>query len=105
MKTENDKQVFWNHPGGKLERKGAKFLTDAELLSILIGTGIKGKSALDIAKEILNRFNSIRGLANQPFEKLMEIKGMGKKKVIKLAASLELARRIVNMVYEDLYER
>ncbi len=43
----------WKHPGGKLREEGAGSLTEEELLAILISTGIQGKSAEDIAREIL----------------------------------------------------
>ena len=49
----------WTHPGGKLRELGAESLTDAELLAILISTGTKGKSAEDVAKEILSKFGSL----------------------------------------------
>jgi len=52
-------------------------LTDAELLSILISTGTKGKPAEKVAQEILDRFGSFKGMANQPLEKFLEIKGLG----------------------------
>lgn len=68
----------WTHPGGKLRELGAESLTDAELLSILISTGIKGKTAKDVANEILDKFSSFKGMANQPLEKFLEIKGAWK---------------------------
>ncbi|HPG30515.1 MAG TPA: hypothetical protein PKY81_02880 [bacterium] len=95
----------WTHPGGKMLCKGAETLTDAELISILLGSGIKGKPAIKIAEELLHRFDSIRGLANQSFEKVKEIKGLGERKIIRLNAALELARRIVHIVFEDLNEK
>jgi len=55
----------WSHPGGKLRELGAENLTDAELLAILISTGVKGRSADQIACEVLERFGSLEGLANQ----------------------------------------
>jgi DNA repair protein RadC len=67
----------WKHPGGKLLQTGPENLSDAELLSILIATGIKGKSAERIAEEIMERFGSFKGLANQPLEKLETLKGLG----------------------------
>jgi DNA repair protein RadC len=73
-------------------------LSDAELLSILIGTGVKGKTAEKIGEEIISRFNSFKGLANQPFEKLYAIKGLGKVKTIRIAAAFEIARRIVSQL-------
>jgi DNA repair protein RadC len=94
----------WTHPGGKLRELGAESLTDAELLAILISTGTKGKSAEDVAKEILNKFGSFKGMANQPLEKFLEIKGLGDVKIIRIAAAFEIARRIVNQVLKD-YEK
>ena len=87
-------QGGWKHPGGKLREEGAEALADAELLAILISTGIKGKSAERIAEEILERFGSLAGLANQPLERLLEIKGLSDVKIIRIAAAFELARRI-----------
>ena len=88
----------WTHPGGKLRELGAESLTDAELLAILISTGTKGKSSDDIAKEIIDRFSSFKGMANQPLEKFLEFKGLGDVKIIRIAAAFEIARRIVNQV-------
>jgi DNA repair protein RadC len=56
----------WHHPGGKLRELGAESLSDAELLSILISSGIKGKSAEKIAEEVLPKFGSFKGMTNQP---------------------------------------
>lgn len=98
MQQSNPK---WHHPGGKLRELGAESLTDAELLSILISTGTKGKSAELIAKEILNKFSSFKGMANQPLEKFLEFKGLGDVKIIRIAAAFEIARRIVNQVVKE----
>jgi DNA repair protein RadC len=88
----------WRHPGGKLRETGAERLTDEELLAILISTGVKGHSAEDIARDILTRFGSFRGMANQPLDKFLKIKGLGDVKVIRIAAAFEVARRIVDEV-------
>lgn len=85
----------WEHPGGKLREQGAASLTDAELLAILISTGIKGKPAEKIAEEVLERFGSLEGLANQPLEKFLEIKGLSDRKIIRIAAAFELALRLI----------
>ncbi|MEN9978756.1 MAG: UPF0758 domain-containing protein [candidate division WOR-3 bacterium] len=74
---------------------GADKLTDAELLAILISSGIKGKSAEKIANELLERYGSLEGLANQPLEGLLQIKGLGDRKIIRIAAAYELARRLM----------
>lgn len=94
----------WKHPGGKLRELGAHKLSDAELLAILISTGIKGKSAEDIAEEILNKFGSFKGMANQPLEKFLSIKGLGDVKIIRIAAAFEIARRVVKEVLKE-YEK
>lgn len=85
----------WKHPGGKLREQGAASLTDTELLAILISTGIHGKPAEKIAEEVLQRFGSLTGLANQPLERLLEIKGISDVKIIRIAAAFELARRLM----------
>ncbi len=90
----------WRHPGGKLIEEGADKLSDAELLSILIGTGTKGKSAEEISNEIIRRFGGYKGMANQPLEKFLEFKGLGDVKIIRIAAAFEIARRIVKQVKE-----
>ena len=86
----------WQHPGGKLRELGAETLTDAELLSIVIAPGIKGKSAEKIAQEILQKFGGFKGMANQPLEKLLDIKGLGDTKIIRIAAAFEIARRVIH---------
>ncbi|MBS3921168.1 MAG: hypothetical protein KG012_20030 [Deltaproteobacteria bacterium] len=94
----------WHHPGGKLRETGAESLTDVELLSILISSGIKGKSAEKIAEEILAKFGSFKGIANQPLQKFLQIKGIGDVKIIRIAAAFEIARRIVGQVLKE-YEK
>ena len=97
----SNKPQKWHHPGGKLRELGAETLTDAELLSILIAPGIRGKPAEKIAEEILQRFGGFKGMANQPLEKLLDIKGLGDTKIIRIAAAFEIARRIVNEVLKE----
>ena len=77
----------WRHPGGKLREKGAESLSDAELLAVLLSSGIKEKPAEKIAQEILLKFGSFRGMANQPLEKFLKIKGLGDVKIIRIAAA------------------
>jgi DNA repair protein RadC len=102
--SSNPEIQQWRHPGGKLRELGADSLTDAELLSILISTGIKGKSAEKIAEEILAKFGSFKGMANQPLKKFLGIKGIADVKIIRIAAAFEIARRIVNQVLRE-YEK
>jgi DNA repair protein RadC len=91
----------WTHPGGKLRELGAESLTDSELLAILISTGTIGKPAEKLAQEILDKFGSFKGMANQPLENFLQFKGLGDRKIIKIAAAFEIARRIVNQVLKE----
>ncbi len=86
----------WKHPGGKLRERGADSLTEPELLAILISTGVKGRSAEEIATELLAQFGPVERLANQPLESLLQIKGLSDVKIIRIAAAFELARRLAN---------
>lgn len=94
----NKTQQKWQHPGGKLREKGANTLTNAELLAILISTGTKNKSSEQIAQELLDKFHSFKGLANQPLKDLLKIKGLGDVKIIRIAAAFEIAKRIVEEI-------
>ena len=91
----------WRHPGGKLRELGPETLSDAELLAVLISAGIKGKPAERIAEEILIRFGSFKEMAQQPLKKLGEIKGLGAVKIHRIAAALEIARRMVHQVIRE----
>jgi len=89
-------------PREKLLKFGAEKLSDAELLAILLRTGIKGKSVLELAKEILeNSGGSFRGLAGKEIEEIMKFPGVKKDKVATLAAALEIARRISKQILKD----
>jgi DNA repair protein RadC len=94
----------WRHPGDKLIDRGADDLSDAELLSIIISTGIKGKSAEKIAEEILLKFGSFKGMANQPLKKFLDIKGLGDAKIVRIAAAFGIAKRCVEAVIKELKE-
>jgi DNA repair protein RadC len=91
----------WRHPGGKLREQGADKLDESELLAILISSGGKGRPASAIARELIKRFGSLAGLANQPLERLLEIKGLGDVKILRIAAALELARRTANEIIRE----
>ena len=84
----------WSHPGGKLRELGAETLSDAELLAILISTGVKGIPAQKIAEEVIGQFGSLSSMANVPLERFLEIKGLSDVKIIRIAAAFEIARRL-----------
>lgn len=83
-----------DRPREKLLTKGSAALSDSELLAILIGTGTRQKSAVDLAREILLLGkNNLNELGKQSVNEFMNIKGIGEAKAITLSAALELGRR------------
>lgn len=81
-------------PREKLLHKGANTLADAELLAILIGSGTTKSSALDLARDILNRaHNNLSQLGRLSLKELQQTKGIGEARAITIAAALELGRR------------
>jgi DNA repair protein RadC len=94
MESDNSVNNTWQHPGGKLLELGPESCSDKELLAILIGTGHKGKSALDIAEELFQRHLSLYGLMDKSLAELAEIKGLKAVKLSRIAAAYEIARRL-----------
>jgi DNA repair protein RadC len=80
-------------PREKLLQHGPKTLGDAELLALLLQTGVAGKSALELGHELLRCFGGIRGLLAAPPNTLIGHRGLGPAKYAKLQAALELSRR------------
>jgi DNA repair protein RadC len=91
-----------DRPRERLLRYGAQALADAELLAICLRTGVKGKSAVELARELLARFGSVRELLMAAGEGLPGTRGLGEAKRAQMLASLELARRSLK---EDLQTR
>ncbi len=80
-------------PRERLLALGAQSLADAELLAILLRTGVRGKSAVDLARALLSRFGSVAALLEADSSSLAETPGLGNAKLAQLQAALELARR------------
>jgi DNA repair protein RadC len=80
-------------PREKLIRQGSGSLSDAELLAIFLRTGTRGKTAVDLARDLLGRAGSLPTLLNLPADQLCQAKGFGMSKYVQLQASLELGRR------------
>ena len=97
VKQKSKGIVAWpdsERPRERLLRQGAQSLTDAELLAILLRIGAKGVSAIELARQMLQKFGSLRALAEAPLSALLAIKGLKGAKVAQLSAAMELARRI-----------
>lgn len=83
-----------DRPREKLLEKGCVSLSDAEIIAILIGTGTREKSAVEVCREILKSVdNDLNKLARLTIHDLMKFKGIGEAKAITIAAALELGRR------------
>jgi len=80
-------------PREKLLEHGAQALSEAELLAVLIQTGTRGQSALDIARTLLCEFGSLRELLTAGRDRVCAIRGLGTSRFVTLQAALELARR------------
>lgn len=96
--TENKLSIkAWaedDRPREKLIQKGRSALSDAELIAILIGSGNREQSAVELSKNILATVNfDLNGLGKQGINELMRFKGIGEAKAISIAAALELGRR------------
>jgi len=88
---------YWaedDQPREKLMLKGKAALSDAELIAILIGSGSRNESAVELSKRILSSVdNNLNALGKQSLQQLMSFKGIGEAKAITIAAAMELGRR------------
>lgn len=81
-------------PRERLLSRGPQSLTDAELVAILLRVGIRGINAVELGRQLLGRFGTLRAMAEAPLSTLLEMKGLKGAKVSQLAAAMEIARRI-----------
>lgn len=81
-------------PRERLLSKGAQALTDAELIAILIRVGFKGTNAVEMARQLLQQFGSLRAMVEAPVIALLEVKGLKGAKAAQLIAAMEIARRV-----------
>jgi DNA repair protein RadC len=80
-------------PREKIFKKGEHTLSNTELLAVLLRSGVKGQSALDLAREILQRFNTFRNISTADLASWKEIKGLGIAKIAQIKAAIEIGRR------------
>jgi DNA repair protein RadC len=89
-------------PREKLLQYGAPSLSDTELLAIFLRTGVPGKTAVDIARDMLNEFGSLQALFKANRHQICRTRGMGNAKYTQLQAVLEMAKRCF---WEELQQR
>jgi len=92
-------------PRERLLRQGAAALSDAELLAIFLRVGVKGKSAVDLARQLCLHFGSLQRLFHAELREFSAIPGMGQAKVAQLQAVLEMAKRglLEELLARDLF--
>lgn len=89
-------------PREKLLEQGAAALSDAELLAIFLRVGVVGKSAVDLARDLLNQFGSLNGIFAATENELSQVHGIGSSKYVQLQAIFEMSRRALS---EQLQQR
>jgi len=88
-------------PREKLMELGASALSDAELLAIFLRVGVAGKSAVDLARDLLKRFGSLNAIVAASEQELSQVHGIGQSKYVQMQAVFEMSRRALT---EDLQE-
>ncbi len=101
-------------PREKLLMSGPETLDDAELIAILLRTGVKGKSAIELAGELLRKFGGLKNLFSAPLNEIKKIKGIDNAKLTTLIAAIELSKRTIKNSFnkndpitspEDVYNK
>jgi DNA repair protein RadC len=88
-------------PRERLMEKGADALRNSELIAILLRTGMKGVSAIQVAEQILQQFESLDNLSRASITELRRIKGVGRDKAIALQSAFTLARRMAQELHQE----
>jgi DNA repair protein RadC len=88
-------------PRERLVAKGPDALSHAELIAILLRTGLKGANAVDVGKQLLHRFGSLQALAQASLTDLQTVKGVGRDKAVTLAAGFALARKMAEELRQE----
>ena len=93
-------------PREKLIELGAEALSDAELLAIFLRVGVVGKSAVDLARDLLTQFGSLNGIFSASEAELSQVHGIGASKYVQLQAIFEMSRRALTeqLQQKDVFE-
>ena len=83
-----------DRPREKLLKRGADALTNRELIAILLRTGVRGKNAVEVGGEILEKYKTLSGLTRTSASELRKIRGIGSAKAVQLAAAFKLGERM-----------
>lgn len=89
-------------PREKLIKKGSVSLSDAEILAVFLGTGRQGRSAVDLGRDLLSHFGSLRNLSRATAEELSAINGIGPAKAAQLSAAFEFGHRVSRESFSEM---
>ncbi|KAB7708616.1 DNA repair protein RadC [Bacillus aerolatus] len=92
-----------DRPRERMIASGAASLSNHELLAIILRTGTKSESVLQLANRLLKTFDGLRLLKEASLEEITSIKGIGEAKAVQIMSALELGRRISQLKFEDRY--
>ena len=90
-------------PRERLINNGPESLSNQELLAILLRTGTKSESVIQLANRLLTQFGGLMWLKDAAHEEMTNLKGIGQAKAVQISAAVELGRRISNLTYDDRY--
>ncbi|WP_353683506.1 DNA repair protein RadC [Thermodesulfovibrio sp. 3907-1M] len=88
-------------PRERLLKHGAQNLTDAQLLAIILRTGSNGKTVMETAIELLNKFGGLKGIEEASINELQSVTGLGIAKIAQIKASFELGRRLLSQPAQE----
>ena len=88
-------------PRERLREHGARYLNNAELVAILLRSGVAGENAISVAMRVLSEFDGLAGLARAGYSELCEQRGLNHAKASEIMAALELGRRIASLAPEE----
>lgn len=88
-------------PRERLFRHGTEILSDAELVALVLGSGLSGENVVDLARRLLEQVGGLPGLVRADARALQRLRGVGVAKAAQLAAAIELGRRVQRLAPED----
>jgi DNA repair protein RadC len=94
-------QPAGERPRERLAAQGPGALSQAELIAILLRTGLRGANAVDIGKQLLSKYGSLNSLAQASLEELQTVKGIGRDKAVTLIAAFALARKMAEELRDE----
>nr|WP_152614651.1 DNA repair protein RadC [Jeotgalibacillus alimentarius] len=92
-----------DRPRERFIKQGPQSLSNQELIAILLRTGSRDESVINLANKLLQEFNGLRSLKEASYDELTSIKGIGDAKAVQVLAAVEVGRRIANITFEDRF--